>query len=190
MPSINQLVPPSIFGLTCLLFIGLFFFIRASTKDRTETAQYATPLEAVPLLESLQQYFSNRSYRVIEVNQTSGQIALEGAVGASLFLAVFLGTLAGIGLLCLAFVLAIAMPGLGQWPYSLLLLSPLAAWFYWRGATRTEQVTFKILSPDELSVDSEMPAQSATQTQLQVTAHRDELATLTSQLPLKRREAE
>lgn len=189
MINVDRFIPPSIFGLTFLLAIGLFFFIRASTKDRTETALYVTTLEDVTLLEKLQQYFSRRSYRVTEVNPQSGKISLAGQVGASIFLATFLGSLAAIGLLCLALVLSLSAPQLGTWPYGLLLLSPLASWFYWRGATRVEQVSFQVLTGK-----GEEPypsaAASAGKTGLQVTAHRDELAALAAQLPLKRQEAE
>ncbi|RZM74883.1 cofactor assembly of complex C subunit B [Leptolyngbya iicbica] len=181
MTAVEQLVPPSIFGLTFLLFIGLFFFIRASTKDRTETALYVTALSDVALLEKLQEYFANRAYRVKVVDPESGQIALEGNVGASVFLAVFLGGLAAVGLLCLALVIVISAPQLGYWPYALLGLSPLAAWFYWRGANRLEQVSFCVLPSDETT----QAADQAVETRLKVTAHRDELATLVAHLPLK-----
>ncbi|MBD0390148.1 MAG: cofactor assembly of complex C subunit B, partial [Nostoc sp. C3-bin3] len=36
---------PSTFVLTFLLAVGLFFFIRASTKDRTETARLISEQE-------------------------------------------------------------------------------------------------------------------------------------------------
>lgn len=189
MTALERFVPPSIFGLTFLLFIGLFFFIRASVKDRTETALYETPLGEVALLENLQQYFANRSYRVTTVDPSSGRISLEGKVGASLFLAIFLGSLAGVGLFCLALVLTIAVPQLQSWPFGLLILSPLASWFYWRDATRIEQVSFQVMPP--IDNEATQDSQSTTSgTYLQVTAHRDELAALASQVPLKRQEAE
>ncbi len=186
MTAVENLVSPSIFGLTFLLFIGLFFFIRASTKDRTETALYMTALSDVALLEQLQAYFANRAYQVKTVDPESGQIALEGNVGASVFLAAFLGGLAAVGLFCLALVIGISAPQLGYWPYMLLGLSPLASWFYWRGANRLEQVLFCVLPTDE----STQGADQAIATQLRVTAHRDELATLAAQLPIKQREVE
>lgn len=178
---------PSAFGLTFLLFIGLGFFIRASTKDRTETALYATELDDVSLLEALQNYFQNRAYRVTEVNADTGKIALEGMVGASVFLAVFLGGLAAIGLFCLALVLAIAFPRFGYAPYGLLALSPIASWFYWRGATRVEQVTFELVAAD---ANPAIATAKEAKTGLAIAAHRDELIALESQIPLKRIETE
>ena len=175
-----QFISPSIFTLTVVLAIGLVFFIRASTKDRTETARYATEMDDVTLLETLQHYFANRAYQVTEVNPESGSISLKGKVGASIFMAIFLGSLAAIGFACLALVLAIAYPQLGYWPYGLLALSPLASWFYWQGSTRIEQVDFQVRSADV--------EQSGAQ--LRVSAHRDELAVLESQLALKRKETE
>ena len=100
----------------------------------------------------------------------------------------FLGSLAGVGLLCLALVLVMSTAQLGYWPYALLGLSPLASWFYWRGANRFEQVSFCVLPSDVARPVGS--STTASETRLQVTAHRDELATLASQLPLKRQEVE
>ncbi|MGD1861782.1 MAG: cofactor assembly of complex C subunit B [Leptolyngbyaceae cyanobacterium] len=188
MIALEPFVSPSVFGLTFLLFIGLFFFIRASTKDRTETALYTTSLTDVTLLEKLQMYFSNRAYRVTAVDADSGKISLEGKVRASLFLAIFLGSLAAIGLFCLALVMTISAPQLGVVPYGLLLLSPLASWFYWQGATRFEQVSFQVLPPIT-KTDMDTIA-AAAGSRLRITAHRDELIALAAQLPLKRQETE
>lgn len=181
---ISDFTLPSSFGLTFLLFIGLVFFIRASTKDRTQTITYCSTLDDVSLMEALQQYFEARAYRVTDIDAERGQISLEGTVGASVFLAVFLGGLAAIGFFCLALVLTISFPRWGPIPYLLVLLAPIASWFYWQGATRTERVMFRLFpSPDQEELDE------AIATCLSVSAHRDELAVLESELPLKRREA-
>jgi hypothetical protein len=179
---------PSAFGLTFLLFIGLGFFIRASTKDRTENALYATELDDVSLMEALQQYFQGRAYRVTDVNADTGKITLAGTVGASVFMAVFLGGLAAIGLGCLSLVLAIAFPQFGYVPYGLLGLSPIASWFYWRGATRIEHVTFELVNGDVIPPVGQPTPE--VKTGLAIAAHRDELIALESQIPLKRIEME
>jgi hypothetical protein len=175
----------SAFGLTCLLFIGLAFFIRASIKDRTEEAWYQTEMSDVTLLESLQIYFSQRAYRVTEVDDVVGQITLAGKVRASWFLAIFLGGLAAIGCFCLALVVAISFPQTGYLPYGLVIFAPLASWFYWQGSTRLETIRFRF------DVANSYPEGTADrQTRLAVVAHRDELAVLENQLPIKRIEAE
>ncbi|MGD1943125.1 MAG: cofactor assembly of complex C subunit B [Leptolyngbyaceae cyanobacterium] len=181
-----QLISPSIITLTVVLAIGLVFFIRASTKDRFDKESYSTEMDDIALLETLQQYFANRAYQVTAANPESGSISLKGKVGASIFMAIFLGSLAGIGFACLALVLAIAYPQLGYWPYGLLILSPLASWFYWRGSTRVEQVDFQVTSVG----DSTTRGLEQSGAQLRVSAHRDELAVLESQLALKRKETE
>jgi hypothetical protein len=186
MTSISNFTLPSTFGLACLLFIGLVFFIRASTKDRTEVVVYCSDLDDVELITSLQRHFSKRAYRVTGVDEALGEISLAGTVGASKFLAIFLGVLAGIGLFCLGLILTIALPQLGYTPYLLILLAPAASWFYWQGATREETVKFRLL-PTETTVEEN---DVTSPTRLTVSAHRDELAVLESQVPLKRIGAE
>lgn len=180
MTSIDILTLPSTFGLTCLLFIGLGFFIRASIKDRTEVATYLSELNDAELLAKLQNHFSRRAYRVTHLDSEAGQITLEGTVGASVFLACFLGGLAAIGLFCLALVLTIAAPQLGYLPYLLIALTPAVPWFYWNGAARVETVTFQLQSSEHST--STHPSK----TQLKISAHRDELIALESAIPLKR----
>ena len=163
--------------------VGLFFFVRASTKDRTETAAFVTPQDSIELLEQLQQYFSARSYRVTAVDPDQGRIALEGIVSASWFLAIFLSLLAATGLGCIALVLALTFPQVGWGFVPLVLLAPLAGVFYWRGATRPEAVSFQVADNNDTQAGQSL-------TRLEVVAHRDEITTLQGQLGLKRTEAE
>lgn len=171
----------STFFLTLLLGVGLFFFLRAATKDRTELGQYETPWDEAALLDKLQQYFAARSYDVTGVNPERGEITLIGLVRASLPLAIFLSLLAATGLGCLALVLALLFPTVGWGFAGLLVVAPLAGVFYWRGATRPEQVSFRI---------AEVGTGRDRVTCLRVSAHRDELLTLQGQLGLKPTEAE
>ncbi|MGA0199231.1 MAG: cofactor assembly of complex C subunit B, partial [Prochlorotrichaceae cyanobacterium] len=48
--STSLTIPSSLF-LTLLIIIGLFFFIRASVKDRTEARNIALPLSPPDALE-------------------------------------------------------------------------------------------------------------------------------------------
>lgn len=170
-------VIPSTFVLTLLLAIGLFFFVRASTKDRTEQEKLVAQQEADSLLTQIQQYFAARAYRVTQFNHEDNQITFEGVVRPSWFLAIFLTLLTAIGLLCLGLVLSMAIPNLGQLFWGLVLVSPLAGWFYWKGAKRPEQVSLKL--------DAVLGQGNQTQSLITVTAHRDELATLKQALHLQ-----
>lgn len=170
----NSSVIPSTFFLTVLLAIGLFFFIRASVKDRTQVLKLTSDQPEELLLSQLRQYFDQRAYRVVSVNAAENQVTFEGVVRPSLFLAVFLTLLAAIGMLCLSLVLSFSLPsGAGFW-LGLLLLSPLAGIFYWKGAERPEQVSLKVQSS----------AERAAKSLITVKAHRDELAALQKVLTL------
>ncbi len=60
---------PSTFLLTLLLSVGLFFFIRASTKDRIQTVQLVSEQDEAALMSQLKEYFRSRSYQVAEVDR-------------------------------------------------------------------------------------------------------------------------
>ncbi|MGD2181569.1 cofactor assembly of complex C subunit B [Lusitaniella coriacea] len=165
----NSPILSSTFFLTLLLLVGLFFFIRASVKDRTERIELIPEGEEKSLLDRLQNYFEQRSYRIIAVDPAQQKLTFEGAVRPSGWLAIFLSGLAACGLLCLALVLSFGFPESGKIPLSLLLLSPLAGWFYWRKAGRLEQAILEVRGEED-------PKQG--KRAIAVTAHRDELASL------------
>ena len=170
-------VIPSTFVLTLLMVIGLFFFVRASTKDRIEQEKLIAEQEADSLLTQIQQHFASRAYRITALNREANQITFEGLVRPSWFLTIFLTLLTAVGLLCLGLVLSMAMPNLGKLFWGMVLLSPLAGWFYWKGSGRPEQVYLKL--------DAVIDQGEQTQSLITVTAHRDELATLKQALNLK-----
>ncbi|BAY40799.1 hypothetical protein NIES2111_51890 [Nostoc sp. NIES-2111] len=169
-------VLPSTFVLTLLLAVGLFFFIRASTKDRTETTQLISEQEEAVFMPQLQEYFRSRSYRVAEVDHEKNQVTFEGFVKPSIFLAVFLTLLASAGLFCLSLVFALLFPRFGNIFFVLVLFAPLSGLFYWRKAGRLEKVLLK-LEPQA--------NQQQTFSKITVVAHRDELIELQRVLPLK-----
>ena len=173
----NTTILSSTFGLTLLLAVGLFFFIRASVKDRTEQVKLITQEPEESLLQQLQHYFDQRAYRVAAVDATTGQVTFQGFVRPSWFLAIFLTLLAGCGILCLSLVLSVLCPPLTKVFLGLVLLAPAAGLFYWKGAGRNEQVYLKV----ETVPNSETGMQNL----ITVTAHRDELAELQQALSLK-----
>lgn len=171
--------------LTVLLMIGLFFFIRASTKDRIQQVKLISEQTEESLLNQLRQYFGQRAYHVAAINAATNQVTFEGKVRPSLFLAIFLSLLAAIGVLCLVLVLSMVLPdGAALW-LSLLLLSPVAGVFYWRGAGRVEQVSLKVEAIESEQVLSASPnSDRSVRSVIIVRAHRDELAELQRTLSL------
>ena len=167
---------PSTLLLTFLLSVGLFFFIRASTKDRIEKAQLVSELDEATLLPRLQEYFRIRSYRVAAVDREQNQVTFEGFVKPSWFLAVFLTLLAAAGILCLSLVLSLLFPDLRTVFLGMLLLSPLSGFFYWKKAGRLEKV---------LLLMEATPREQQELTRITVIGHRDELIELQRALPLK-----
>ncbi len=161
----------STFSLTILLAIGLFFFIRASVKERTEQIKLIAEQAEEAILPELQKYFDERAYKVTNVEEKV--VTFEGFVPPSLFLAIFLSFLAGLGLFSLALVLAFLFPAQGQFTILLTLLSPLAGLFYWKKAGRTEQILMKI--------ESVKPSE----TLVTVRGHRDELIFMQQSFPWK-----
>ena len=176
-PTMNTAILPSTLLLTLLLAVGLFFFIRASVKDRTQEVKLVSEQAETTLIEQLQQYLQERSYRAAKVDTQQNWVTFEGFVRPSAFLAIFLTLLAAVGMLCLSLVWSILFPSMGALSLLLVLLSPAAGVFYWQKAARPEQVSLKVEMHGEQS-----------QSQVTVIAHRDELIQLQQSLQLKRLE--
>jgi hypothetical protein len=170
----------STFLLTLLLMVGLFFFIRASVKDRTQQSQLIAEESEQSLLPQLQEYFDQRAYQVAAVDAAQNQVTFQGFVKPSWFLAIFLSLLAGCGWICLALVLSFLYPSAGNLFLLLtLLIAPAAGVFYWKKAGRLEQVSLKVEAlPEEGEAERSL---------ITVTAHRDELIQLKRALPVKPR---
>ncbi len=164
----------STFVWTLLLSIGLFFFIRASGKDRIETAQFLATQPEPDLREALRRYFADRSYRVINRDKDNDKVTLEGFVAPSKFLAGLLSALAGIGGLCLGLVISLSTPGNGYWPLGLVAIAPLAGLFYWKTSGRLEQVVLRVeILPEAIATE-----EGSAQGRIIVKAHRDEVESL------------
>lgn len=155
------------------MMIGLFFFIRASVKDRTKQIQLVPAESEDILLKKLQEYFEARAYQLTAVDPQNKRIAFKGFVKPSLFLAILLSLLAVVGLSCLALVLFLLFPSLSNLFWLLVLIAPLAGVFYWRKAGRWEEILLQVTS----AADSP--------NLVTVTAHRDELIQLQENLPVQ-----
>lgn len=159
--------------LTGLLAIGLLFFIKASTKDRTEILEVQVVDRGLP--QQIFAYLVGRGYRpVLSADKTelpqpetlkTETLLWQGQVQASIALLLFLATLASIGIGSLGLVLGIIWPDLWSAKLNVLTMTIGAigtGWFYWRGANRKEEVKVSRKGENFLLIQ----------------AHRDELANL------------
>ena len=108
--------------LTILLSIGLFFFLRASSKDRTTIVEISSSQQPVKVLNGLCEWLNLRGWK-----QTGGDfekriLIFKGQVVSSKFLAIFLGFLGGFGSCALGLVIIQIYPVLGWWPILLGLV--------------------------------------------------------------------
>ncbi|OAB61645.1 hypothetical protein AY599_19700 [Leptolyngbya valderiana BDU 20041] len=160
---------------TLLLAVGLVFFIRAASKDRTQEVCLASDRAPEDLSSSLKQYFTQRAYRATAFDPDNNRVIFEGRVRASWFLAIFLSLLAAVGLLCVALVFSSLVPKLSNFAPLLVIGSPLAGVLYWKSANRSERVTVK--------VEAARDCNAAEGSRATVIAHRDELIALQQALP-------
>ena len=155
------------------MIIGLFFFIRASVTDRTKQIQLIPSESEDILIKTLQEYFEGRSYQITAVNPQKKQVAFQGFVRPSLFLAILLSLLASVGLSCLVLILFLLFPQMSEVFWSLILIAPLAGVFYWRKAGRWEKILLEVVSKTD------------SPNLVTVTAHRDELIQLQENLSVQ-----
>ena len=157
--------------LTLLLAIGLVFFLRAASKDRTTVVDVQSPRPPLEVLEGLQSWLEQRGWRTEGGDPERQVLRFRGQVQASGALAVLLSLLGAVGAACLGLVICQLLPALAPWPLLLALLGPLAGLLYRRRAARPEILELRLLS------DS-----SASASNLRLRAHRDELIAIEQDL--------
>jgi len=153
--------------------IGLFFFIRASVKDRTKQIQLLPDESEDILIKKLQEYFEARAYQLTSINPEEKEVAFTGYVQPSVFLAILLSFLAIVGLSCLILVLFLLFPNLNQFCWLLLLIAPTAGIFYWKKAGRWEKILLQVVM------------QQDSPNLVKIVAHRDELIQLQENLTVQ-----
>ena len=161
--------------LTILLAIGLVFFLRAASKDRTTVVDVQSPLPPLEVLKGISFWLEQRGWRKNGGNVEEKLLLFNGNVSSSLFLVVFLSFLGGLGSACLGLVLTQLYPSLSWWPLLLATIgAPLAGIIYRRKSEREESLEVKLLTSDisEISV-------------VRIKAHRDELIAIQCELSEK-----
>lgn len=155
------------------MMIGLFFFIRASVKDRTKQIQLRPDGSEDILIEKLRNYFEARAYKLTSVDSEKKEVAFSGYVQPSMFLATLLTCLAVVGLSCLTLVLFLLFPNLNRLCWLVLSIAPAAGIFYWQKAGRWEKILLQVVN------------QQNSPNLVRVVAHRDELIQLQENLSVQ-----
>jgi hypothetical protein len=101
-------IPGSTLLLTLLLAVGLVFFLRAASKDRTTVVEVHSPRPPLEVLQGLTQWLLERGWSAEDSDPDRRWLSFRGQVRASRPLAVLLSVLAGIGAAALAAALAAA----------------------------------------------------------------------------------
>jgi hypothetical protein len=157
--------------LTLLLAIGLVFFLRAASKDRTTVVDVHSPRPPVDVLEGLVAWLQARGWQPTAKDPQRQVLRFTGEVRASLPLSILLSLLASLGAGSLALVLHQLLPRLGLLVWALPLLGPLAGWLYWRRASRSEILELRLLQDPDSGGSA-----------LRLRAHRDELIAMETEL--------
>ena len=112
----------SVLLLTILLAIGLVFFLRAASKDRTTVVDVSSPLPPLDVLNGVSSWLKNRGWQADGGAADRQVLRFQGNVEASGALAIFLSIYGGVGSACLGLVLRQLYPWLGGWPFLLFLV--------------------------------------------------------------------
>ena len=159
--------------LTILLAIGLFFFLRASSKDRTTVVEITSSQKPIEVLNVMYEWLNLRGWKQIGGNFDQRILIFKGQVVSSKFLAIFLSLLGGFGSCSLGLVIIQIYPNLGWWPILLGLIGgPLSGMIYYKKSAREEKFELRLTSNDD----------NEETTSMRLRAHRDELISLENEL--------
>ena len=159
--------------LTILLAIGLFFFLRASSKDRTTVVEITSSQKPVEVLNVMYEWLNLRGWKQIGGDFDQRILTFKGQVVSSKLLAIFLSLLGGFGSCALGLVIIQIYPTLGWWPILLGFIGgPFSGIIYLKNSAREEKFELRLISNDD----------SEEMTLIRLRAHRDELISLENEL--------
>ncbi len=157
--------------LTLLLAIGLIFFLRAASKDRTTVVEVKSSKPPLEVLNGITTWLEERGWIRDGGNLDRQVLRFRGSVTSSQSLAILLSVFGTVGAACLGLVFIQLYTFTGWWPLCISALGPLAGLVYMRRAARVEWVELRLISPPEALGSS-----------LLLKAHRDELIAMELEL--------
>ena len=162
----------SVLFLTLLLAIGLVFFLRAASKDRTTVVDVHSSLPPLEVLNAVSLWLEERGWERNGGDLDRQVLCFKGNVASSGTLAILLSIFGALGSSCLGLVIRQLYPFLGWWPLLLAILGgPLAGFVYRYRAARIESLELRLVSSAE-----------SDESILRIRAHRDELIAMELEL--------
>ena len=159
--------------LTILLSIGLFFFLRASSKDRTTVIEITSSQKPLKVLNVIYEWLNLRGWKQSGGDFDQRTLIFKGQVMSSKFLAIFLSILGFLGSCALGLVIIQIYPNLGWWPILLGFIGgPLSGIIYNSKSSREEKFELRLINNNDNSDN----------TLMRLRAHRDELISLENEL--------
>ncbi len=158
--------------LTLLLAIGLVFFLRAASKDRTTVVDVYSPLPPLEVLNGISFWLEERGWKRDGGDADRQVLRFNGSVTSSAFLAALLALIGAFGAGSLGLVLRQLFPSLGWWPLFLAFIGgPAAGMIYQRKSSRIEDLELRLMSVDNNEGSK-----------IRLRAHRDELIAMEKEL--------
>ncbi len=157
--------------LTILLAIGLAFFLRAASKDRTTIVDVSSPLPPLEVLNGISNWLEGRGWKTEGGDPDKKILRFNGNVSYSRSLAIFLSILCSLGGGCLGLVIVQLFHLHEWWPLLFIFIGPFAGLFYITKAKRIEFLEIKLLTESEKENSI-----------VRLRAHRDELIAMEKEL--------
>ncbi len=162
----------SVLLLTILLAIGLIFFLRAGSKDRTTVVDVKSSYPPLEVLNGVSRWLEERGWKSNGGDAERQVLHFQGNVASSMTLALLLSFYGALGSASLGLVIRQLYPVLGWWPLLLVIVGgPAAGFVYARRAERIEFLEIRLMSAEDHAT-----------TLLRIRAHRDELIAMELEL--------
>ena len=152
--------------------IGLFFFLRAASKDRTTVLELCSLRPPLEVLDGLSEWLEERGWSRVGGDAEKQILSFRGEVSSSKLLIVLLSIFGCFGAGCIGLVVRQLYPIMGWWPICLIFAGPIAGLIYHRRSKRFESLELRLIGSGEINNGSK----------LRVKAHRDELIALEVEL--------
>ncbi|KAL8196359.1 hypothetical protein R6Q57_024654 [Mikania cordata] len=135
-------------GLFVISVPGLWSLIKRSVKSKIVNKTFETQTDTTPnqVAGQILSFFTRNNFSVVDRGET---ITFEGVMVPSRGQAALLTFCTCISLASVALVLTITVPDVGNNWFGLTLFSPLAGLYYWKRASRKEQMKVRMMVAED-----------------------------------------